>query len=302
MLPWKTRSAVVAGSVALVLLGAPSESKAIFDWLCPSNWCGGRTATTTFMPRYVAQPVAVAPVCNPCAPQTAYYVPQTCYRTVYSSVPVTSCSPITTCDPCTGCPVTTYRPVTTYALRPTLVPYTSYRIVYAGLGSASLCSPCAPAAATYSPVISGNGCAPCAPAPAVRTGTVLPSSSAPASLAPGPATFISPSPSSNGGSATTSPGFTLPPARSQLESVPGGTRPELQPSTQSPLKPIPDPNAGPASLRPPPLTPPDNRTAVRPLLRQAAYFSPIPWSGTAAPASTPPARTAANEYEWHAAH
>ena len=84
-------------------------------------------------------PVAVTAgygsACSPCATtcykpqQCCRYVPQTCYRTEYSNVPVTTYRPVTTCDPCTGCTTTCMKPCTTYQRQARQVPYTTYRMV-----------------------------------------------------------------------------------------------------------------------------------------------------------------------------
>ena len=58
------------------------------------------------------------------------YVPQTCYRTKWQQVPVTSYRPVTNTDPCSGCTVTCMRPCTSYTWQAQRVPYTTYRPVY----------------------------------------------------------------------------------------------------------------------------------------------------------------------------
>lgn len=119
MIRSKSQLAAILLSASTVFCAAPRESQAIFHWFrgC-GNWCG--------------QPTYANYGCYSCAPQPvqAQYVPQTCYRTQYVSVPVTSYRPVTSCDPCTGCAQTCMRPVTTYMYQARLVPYTSYRIVY----------------------------------------------------------------------------------------------------------------------------------------------------------------------------
>jgi hypothetical protein len=132
MLRIKTAAVVLATGVS-VLLGAPAESQAFFNWF-------GHHNRTTYRPVVVAQPVIAAPTaCNscqtvqrPCQPactQTVQYVPQTCYRTVRVNTPVTTYRPVTSCDPCTGCPRTTMMPVTTMVQQCRRVPYTTYRPV-----------------------------------------------------------------------------------------------------------------------------------------------------------------------------
>ncbi len=61
--------------------------------------------------------------------QCCRYVPQTCYRTVYTNVPVTTYRPVSSCDPCTGCVTTCMKPCTTYQRQAQSVPYTTYRMV-----------------------------------------------------------------------------------------------------------------------------------------------------------------------------
>ncbi len=61
-------------------------------------------------------------------------------------MPVTTYQPVAACGPCGGA-TTVMRPVTTYALRPQLVPYTTYRpvvtsVVAAYAPVAQACSPC----------------------------------------------------------------------------------------------------------------------------------------------------------------
>jgi hypothetical protein len=124
------RPTLTATVAALALLSAPRESLAIFHWLFP-NCCG---SGSTFSAGYAPAPT----VCN--------YVPQTCYRTVYVNTPVVAYRPVTSCDPCTGCPTTCYRPVTTYVTQARLVPYTTYRPVYA---ARPVCSPCGTSTPAY---------------------------------------------------------------------------------------------------------------------------------------------------------
>jgi hypothetical protein len=155
------RTGLTAVAVATTFLAVPAESHAIFNWF--NRCCGGGTT-----PTYGAAPVygAAAPADPCCAPpqvtQTVNYVPQTCYRTQYVSVPVTTYRPVTGRDPCTGCPVTCLRPATTIVQQARLVPYTTYRMV--------LSNPCCGAATTaayapsyapsigYTPAASCGGC------------------------------------------------------------------------------------------------------------------------------------------------
>lgn len=308
MIRWKTRCAVILAGMAMTLFGAPKESKAIFDWLCPSSWHQTRsTATTTYAPPYVAQPVAVAPrytvapaVAALPAPTTCAYVPQTCYRTVLRPVTVTAYRPVVARDACTGCPVTAYRPVTTIAQRAMMVPYTTYRPVCTTACAPTACAPtmCAP-----------SGCSSCAPAtaaplspipmPTMPTSPGLPQPTYSAPLSGGsmgaptlplssslPATSgvppASPTPPGGNFNYPSQPGVGGPQRTFGSGSGAGGS---VQPSqapyggqTPNPgLKPTPDRSTGPASnglFRY--LTPPtqDGRTALVPV-RQATYSVPV---------------------------
>ncbi len=137
----RVRWLLAALAFAFASVGAPREGGAIFR-LFRRWWYGGT---------YVYQPVYA-----PSAVQ-AQYVPQTYYRQQCSYVPVTTYQPVTTFDACTGCPVTAYRPVVVYRPQVTLVPYTSYRIVYSGVG-------CSVPTATYGSVLYQPSAACCGPA------------------------------------------------------------------------------------------------------------------------------------------
>lgn len=146
----KLRSATAVATAAATLFAAPAQSHAIFDWLgCK---CG--------KPAPMAAPVIeAAPVA---APTVVNYVPQTCYRTQYVTVPVTTYRPAMGCDPCTGFPVTTMRPVIAYVQQARLVPYTTYRAVMTAPVSLGL-----PVMGSvgYAP---SAGCSGCSAAPAAQ--------------------------------------------------------------------------------------------------------------------------------------
>ena len=157
MLSLKTRIAAVLCGATLVVVGSPAASYAIFDWLCP--WSKKQQTTdTTYVPPFSGRPAAWAPrsgaaTVAPATPEvppvvvtmpgTCCYVPQTCYRTVYGKVPVTSYMPVTCYDPCSGCPQVTYRPVTTWSYRAMLQPYSTDRVVYTIPGCGAPASPAA---------------------------------------------------------------------------------------------------------------------------------------------------------------
>lgn len=232
------RGAVITCGVAGMFLATPAESRDCLSWLF-----GGCGARTTYRAPYYAQtyaPVYSAPACTSCVPQTVRYVPQTCYRTVYRAVPVTSCGAFTGCDPCTGCPVTYYRPVTTWTYRAALIPYTTYRLVYS-----NPCSPCVSptSGSSFFPSVGttlGASGACCAPSASGATGTIT-------------------VPGSTGGQ--------VPETRLAPETFKGGS----EPSSES-VEPTPDPNM--SSAPGPDLTDPSSRTTFRPV-RPAVRFQLI---------------------------
>lgn len=129
-----TRWLVTLSTCGALVVGPTTESHAFFGlW---RRWCERYYANH---PSYVAQPA--------CAQQVVNYVPQTCYRTQYCSVPVTTYRPVAGYDPNTNCPVTCMRPVTTYVTQSRMVAYQTYRLQYS--------NPCATTAApvtqTYYP-------------------------------------------------------------------------------------------------------------------------------------------------------
>ncbi len=164
----KTLCPIIAVSCTALVLLLPAETEAC--WLFDS--CFHRA------------PPVCAPACpTPMATQVNY-VPQTCYRTVYSPVAVTSYRPVCSTDPCTGCPVTSMAPTTTYVQRPVVVPYTTYRPVVTtvampvapacpcsacGAGVAPATSYYAPATSYYAPAAAAPSCG-CGMASAATTG------------------------------------------------------------------------------------------------------------------------------------
>ena len=133
------RRVLVALGIMVTLGAAAAESRAC---------CLFRKSTTAYY-----APVVAAPACNTCN-----YVPQVTYRSVFTSVPVTTYRPITTVNPCTGCPQTMVQPVTTYRMQPSLVPVTTYRPV------ASCCyAPACPTGACGAPACATGACGAAAP-------------------------------------------------------------------------------------------------------------------------------------------
>ncbi len=102
-----------------------AEAGPLLDWLFGRRRC----ATPTCAP---------APTCatctttcqQTCSRVVVNYVPQTCYRTEWERIPVTTYQQSTSTDPCTGCTVTCNRPCTTYNWQMKQTPYTTYRPVY----------------------------------------------------------------------------------------------------------------------------------------------------------------------------
>ena len=115
----------------------------------------------TYAPAPVVAAYAPAPVMAayaPACPTVVNYVPQTAYRTVYYSTPVTAFSPVAACGPCGQ--TTVMRPVTTYVTQARLVPYMTYRPVVAAMPVAA----CPTGCPTAAPVATAAYYAPAAPA------------------------------------------------------------------------------------------------------------------------------------------
>ena len=141
------------------------------------------------------------PACATCttyAPQTRGYMPTVVYRTLYRPTVMTAYRPVATRNTCTSYAVTTYRPVLGWSYQARLVPYTTYRPVYAVAPVAAYvsCNPCTSYSSSYScdPCGSGtcgtvtygattSGCSSCA-APTSQTLTPATDDSAPATSAP----------------------------------------------------------------------------------------------------------------------
>lgn len=170
----KYRGLFVAVSSAGLLFATPTQSYAIFHWFSRACGCGAEPAT------YAAPVVEAAPVV---APTVVNYLPQTCYRTQYVTVPVTTYRPYITRDVCTGCPVTAMRPTVAYVQQARMVPYTTYRAVvtsgpvmgtsYAPVYAApsSTCSSCSAAPAVAAPMAAAPAVAvPMATSPAAPPG------------------------------------------------------------------------------------------------------------------------------------
>ena len=302
------RGVVVLCGFVVLLLAAPAQSEAC-SWLCRlfggcPACAGGAACVPMTAPTY-----APAAACPTCAPQVVQYLPQVSYHTVVQRVPVTVCRPTTCSDPCTGCPVTAYHPVTTWMQQVQLVPYTTYRIVYANAmtpmvsyaaapcGSCSPCAMggCAPACAGgcgsgtcgvaggYAPAAScgasGGGCASCAPslsgpAPSAGSATMYP--------APGPTINTTPAPASPFTAPV--PGVPYPnpaPPATMPRPAPGSAPPpktfqDSGSSTSAPadtqLRPIPEAKSDSTSA--PKLTDPESRTTSLPI-RPAVYLKLI---------------------------
>ena len=241
----KARGLMLVCGALVAVLGIPSRSDACrcLDCLWPWNWGRSTMASTTYAPPYVAPAPAasMAPTYSAasypsCVGRTCSYVPQTCYRTVYETVPTTTCRPITYRDPCNGCPVTCYRAVTSYARRARLVPYTTYRMVWSNV--------CTPVCPTYGTVTSS-----------------CPSCGIGATTTPAPSYSI---PSTGQGTLTPMP-----------STIPSTTIPRtFEKSTPTPetrLKPIPDADIESKPPTEPTLIEPAGRSTSRPIHRTAYY-------------------------------
>lgn len=280
MLYSKARIAVIASGLAVVLLTAPSQSEGgLFDWLCPSSWGPPAPSATTYAPPYGVQRVSLMPmvgpastvsVCRPVSPACSY-VPQTSYRWSYSRMPITSHRPVTALDPCTGCATTAYRPVTRLTLLPWLhrQPVTSYRLDCSGICAPSCTTSCYPSCtpSCYSggvvgtvQTVTGSSCGPgCAPI------TTIPGSAI-----------------TSGG---TDPGYGQPTFREPAGST--GTSSQGTPQPDLRLKPSPDLDGNPASMRRPELINPENKTASLPI-QYTAYHPLIKGTPPTNTPSSPP--------------
>jgi len=263
MLTSKLRCVVLTCALAIAMLAVPARSDA----------CGLFSAL--FGSRYDTVQTACYPSCGPTActscytPQTCNYVPQTCYRTVVRRVPVTTCRVTTRTSWLTGCPVTTYRPVTVWVQQASLVPYTTYRMVYSNpCGPAAGCDPCSTygscvgggcGVGTYSagPVSDGSSCGSCAPSAPPISGATTYSGSVSAAT-----DYSSAAPLTT-------------------ESQPQTVQEDAQPQTfkegvgtqsRGALKPIPLPETKLNSTPVPNLIDPHSRTTLLPI-RRASHFS-----------------------------
>jgi hypothetical protein len=281
----QVRGAVILFGAVLAQLGIPTQSYALFDWLCPTSGYYRGTAVTSYEPPFTGRPmawaprygeppwrpavplVAAAPAVAPTA-TTCCYVPTTFYRTEYRMVPTTTCQAVSYYEPCSGCPMVTYRPVTSWAYRPQLVPYNTYRIVYSAPATTCVGAPSASYGVATPLATSGPGCASCgraAPAPAVispmpsSTSTVLPPPSLPGPLpitsqpmtvqpsTSQPSTFA---PWQGGQTGTSRYGTMMPPNGSPSTSSGSSAGPAGQssPATGSPTR----PNGSPGAVAPAP--------------------------------------------------
>jgi hypothetical protein len=268
MLNPTVRVLTIACAVAAMLAMPAGNAAAFF------GWCHHTPA-----PTYAAAPVAVAPVCNTCPTQTCGYAPTvvTAYQPVYQ--------PVAPCSSCASYAVTTYRPPFAWAYQGSLVPYTTYRPVYAayrpvyaampvvaysGSSSCTACSPCTSCSscgggystATYE--APASGCSSCAASAAVVAPQSYVESNPPCVV---PAAVATPVP--YGGSQEAPPAAGAAPP-STFKSDKPTAAPEQKPTSQIDAH----PNSAPA----PQLPDPQNRTASRSdysSVRVALVASPV---------------------------
>lgn len=305
---WQRKRTIVAILTCTLLLVGTGICQAQ-----SSDWLSGLFAPLTTS--YYRAPSA----CNTCSvPTTAYYrspaacstcptpvrqvvryVPQTCYRSTWARVPVTSYRPVATTDPMTGCPVTCMKPCTTFTWQARRVPYTTYRPVSYGVA----CNPCATAApacgpcgtpgfgSTYYSGGTGSGCSSCGvPAPPSPASPAAPSTGSPVPADVPPALDSSKIPLNNGASSAANgseyqqrkPETPAPPAnppadQTQPNANGGGVQPPANTPKTSTLRPVPDPEAlrGPSM---PALLNPRDRTAT--LTHRPNVASPLRWAGS----------------------
>jgi len=300
------RWALTLPTVAALALGPAAESQAFFGLFRRQQAC---------TPACVAQPQ--------CAPQVVNYVPQTCYRTQYVSVPVTTYRPVSSFDACTGCPVSCMKPVTTYVTQTRMVPYTTYNLQYS-----APCNSCAPAPTAtyyaprptyYSPTgnyanlpafpranVTPGVIAPTMMAPTTGyapTTTMLPATSVPSlTTTPGCTNCTANVPQSTTTYApvtpsyTTTPGATYAPSiPSGSETYPGATYPATPPAattysgSTSPSTPSPAPaTPAPTTANPGPMSEPSNPAPLK-TFENGGAMKPIqdPMNIQANPASGP---------------
>ncbi len=277
------RRVLVALGIMVTLGAAAAESRAC---------CLFRKSTTAYY-----APVVAAPACNTCN-----YVPQVTYRSVFTSVPVTTYRPITTVNPCTGCPQTMVQPVTTYRMQPSLVPVTTYRPV------AACYAPACPTGACGAPACATGACG--AAAPVASTYYAPAYSAAPAAPAcsscTGAATYAPPAAPSTG-VPSLSPLTPVPqPGYSSSLGTPTTFGPTTSADTAPLNRPIPDPNAAgrttPSNTVVPPSSLPSDRQTARP--REDRFTARPIQSNWYQPASLKvalPAEGKVEQVNWHAA-
>ena len=276
---------------ALALLAMPGQASAC--WFCHrpapviANYAPApcTSCATPVVANYA--PVVAAPACAPCT-QTCNYVPQTCYRSVITSVPVTTYRPVSTCDPCTGCPRTVLQPVTAYMQQTQLVPYTSYRpVMSTSCYSPCATSPCASGAcgtavtAAYAPAYS-SGYAPMSMSSYAPTSTYAapaPSCCGTPSVA-APPTVITPAPAAPATIVPADPA-SVPPTLESTGTIQESSAIKSESRLQvTPIPPMQSPASAPRELSP------QDRSAARPLrgwsyvpVAQGANAPPVEDSG-----------------------
>jgi len=289
----KARIVVIASGLAVVLLTAPSQSEGgLCDWLCPSSWCPPAPSTTTYAPPYSVQRVSLMPVVgtpctvSACSPvmSACSYVPYTTYRWRYSRMPITtSYRPVSAVDPCTGCVTTSYQPVTRFTLLPWLhrEPVTSYRVDCSGICAPTCTTSCYPSCTTSCYPSCGVSCySSCMPScysgGVVGTVQTVPGSSCGSGCAP-----ITTIPRSGTTSGSTDSGYGDRTFKDSSGSTGTSDQGTSQPDVR--LKPAPELEGNPASIRRPASTDPENKTASLPI--RYALYHPLVKKKT--PTSTP---------------
>lgn len=276
---------------------------AVASWLAATP-CAA--LTNWFQPRYTTALPPTYPAYCTC-PQTVQYVPQTCYRTQVTSLPVVAYRPVSVIDPCTGCVQTIVQPTTQFVQQVRYIPYQSFRIVSRPTVMAApvVAAPVVAApAAVYAPAMP-SGCGTCGAGSTLATPAMaapalggaplatplpqIPTAVAPALDAGTAATFGAPSPAGAVQPAPSlSPVTIRPPTMIDSPSPPSpavkntdvdGSQPRSADAgqTESKLKPIPDlkpatksaTDATAAPISAPGLIDPNSRTTMRPVARPA---------------------------------
>ena len=276
---------LVATTLACSLVVTNESQATLLNWLFP-NRAARQAYRLGCSPTVACYPAAgcntCATACAPCQQYTVSYQPQTCYRTVWAQVPVTTYRAALATDPCTGCRVTVMRPCTTYAWQAQRVAHTTYRPNYCL--SPVTCNPCTTCGTATA--ISGSTCSGCSStttyytSPATTSTTTIVESPDEPTPAAGQGSEPADEPPSLNESGQLRQFNPSPPTTVAVDSTPTTTpittQPQLPVSTRPlDVTPIPDIEAEDGNRAPQLLDPNDRRAALP--VHQASLVHPIDW-------------------------